>query len=376
MIITAADDETEVYYDPVSPTTTLALEHMVPANVLQNGKQFQAKIRVRPKDGQWSEYSEPIKFWCFTQPLFYFSVNGNRPTGDPPTIGVENSSITVNLVYRQTNMEGLKSYKVDLYGPDGRLLAAGQDKYNTGDLRYDMSDLSTTIRGLEDNGRYSIQAVGETDHGMIIKTDRVYLHVDYDHPATFALIEVENLPQTATIRLHSNLQMLEGWCTQDPPRYIDNERIDLTAYGAQVYFDKGFNLDGDFALHCLVQNMKDYTEILRMQNGNYEIVLTPLRGYYSSTMQEYAYFMLQVFNNVTNYEVYSSYFPVPYFDDKIHVWIRRRGGLYDLEACICQSGTHQILQPNEFDVTFKNRLEWNAVITEGYRNEPEERLEF
>ena len=376
MIITEAEDETKVVYDPPTPTTTLALEHTVPANTLRNGKQYQARLRVRPKNGQWSEYSEPIKFWCFAQPLFQFTVDGSVPTGDPPTIGVQNSSITVNLTYKQADTEGLKSYKVDLYGTDGRLLAAGQEKYNTGDIRYDMTDLSTTIRGLEDNGRYSIQAVGETDHGMIIKTERVYLHVDYDHPATFALIEVENLPKTATIRIHSNLEMLEGWCTQNPPRYIDNERIDLTGYGARVIFDKGFNLDGDFALHVVAQNMKEYDEILHMQNGFYEIVLTYLRGFWDDDMNERAYFMLEVYNNVMTYEVYSEFIPVPYFDDKVHLWVRRIGSLYDLQACICESGSHNILNPNEFYVQMRNYVEWNDLIVEGYRNEPENRLEF
>lgn len=373
MLITAANDETAVFYDPVEPTTTLALEHTVPANALQNGKQYEARVRVKPKEGQWSEYSDPIKFWCFGDPLFYFMYEGQRAGS---TVSVHNSSVTFNIYYFQTQGEGLKSFRVDLYGSDGRLILEGQEKYNTGNNRYDLSNLTTTIRGLEDNGRYMIQAVGETDHGMVIKSDKIILNVEYDHPAAFSLIDVENLAESATIRVHSNLEMLEGWCTQEPPRYIDNSRIDLTAYGATVYFDKGFSLAGDFTIHLLGQNFHPYQSIFRMQNGDNAIELFYMRGWYDAAMREQAYFMLKVYNQVTNYVLCSPYINVPYYDDKIHLWIRRKGAIYDLDCCVAESGSHIITKPNEFDVQFRNFQEWNAVIVEGYQNEPEERLEF
>lgn len=378
LLITAADDELDIYYEAEPNTqTTLSTNHVVPGNTLANGKQYMARVRVAPKDGQWSAWSDPIKFWCFGVPTFHFLINGEQVlgSGSRPTVQIQNSSVDVGLFYYQAQREGLKSYKVDLYGQDGRLILEGSERYNTGDIRYDTVE-GVTVRGLEDNHVYSIQAVGETDHGMIITSDRVYLDVNYDHPATFSLIEVENVAEDAVIRIHSNLILFEGWSNQVPPRYIDNDRIDLTPYGAFVMFDQGFNCSGDFALHMVGQNFHDYADILTIQNGDYTITLKIMRGWYDADMKEQCYLLLKVLNATGNYELVSTFMDVPYFDDQVHIYLMRKAGLYELNWCISKSGSHEISNPKCFDVWLKNDSDWRAVITQGYRNLEDERLEF
>lgn len=354
----------------------MAAEITVPADSLVNGKHYKAKVRVAPRGKQWSTWSDEIQFWCFGDPEFHFIINGQVPSDHGGIVRVESSSQAVQLYYYQAHKEGVKSFKIELFGADGRVIQETQERYDVGDIRYDTTDMYATIRGLEDNHMYSIQATAETDHGMIVKSDRVYLEVEYIHPATFALIDVENMPDDAMIRIHSNLVMMEGHVFPEPPKFIEGKRIDLTAYGSYVTFDKGFNINGDFTLHLVGQNFHEYAELLSMKNGDNYITLTYMRGWYDENQIEKAYLRLEVNSPPLQYQLYSTFLDVPYFDDVMHIYIRRRGGLYDLEWCTSLSGSHEITNPKGFDVQFRNEKEWSEVITEGYRNVPEDRLEF
>lgn len=361
----------------IIPENHMASEITVPMNTLTNGKHYKASVRVQPINGTMqAEWSEPIQFWCYGDPEFHFIINGVVPSEHGGVVRIESSSQVVELYYYQVHGEGIKSFKIELFGADGRKIQETQEKYATGDIRYDTTQLSATIRGLEDNHLYSILATAETDHGMIVRSDRAYLEVEYEHPATFSLIDVENMPDDAMIRIHSNLVLMEGHAYPDPPKYIDDKRIDLTGYGSYVTFDKGFNLNGDFTLHLVGQNFHEYAELLSIKNGSNDIRLTFIRGWYDENQTEKAYLRLEVEGPPVTYEQYSSFLDVPFFDDVLHIYIRRRNGLYDVEWCICESGSHIITNPKGFDVRFRSDQEWNAVITEGYRNVTEDRLEF
>lgn len=355
---------------------TMAAEITVPRDTLTNGKHYKATVQVFTRDGSASTVSDTIQFWCFGDPVFHFLINNMAPSEHPGDVRVESSSLAVQLYYHQAHGEGVKSYKIELFNADGRKIQESEERYDIGGIRYDTTDMNAVIRGLEDNHRYSILATAETEHGMIVTSDRVYLEVEYEHPSTFALIDVENMPDDAMIRIHSNLVVMEGHGYPDPPKFIDDKRVDLTSYGSYVVFDKGFNLNGDFTLHLVGQNFHDYAELLSIKNGQNDIRLTYMRGWYDENQVEQAYLRLEVEGPPVTYEQYSTFINVPYFDDVLHIYIRRRNGLYDLEWCVCESGSHIITNPKGFDVRFRNQAEWDAVITEGYRNVQEDRLEF
>ena len=51
---------------------TMQLKHTLPANTLNNGVLYNARIAVVDIDNNISEYSDPILFYCFTTPTFIF----------------------------------------------------------------------------------------------------------------------------------------------------------------------------------------------------------------------------------------------------------------------------------------------------------------
>ena len=357
-------------------TETLKLEHVLPANALARNMCYSATVAVRDRNDQWTSESEPMIFWCFGTPEFMFNIGGQIITESQRSVTIENSSAAIGLFYKQLGQEGLNSYRVDLFDAGGQLLANGTNKYMTEGIRYDTTAPEVTIRGLEDNGQYYIQAFGVTDHGMEVHTPRLLLNVEYAHPLAFSLLEVENIEENATIRIHSNLNMLEGHTSIEPPSYIDGTRIDLTEYGANVSFDEGYTLTGDFTVHLTGQNFLPYNEILTIRNGNNMITLTYMAGWYSEDGVECGYFILRVQNGIgEDYVLYSPFFPKPYVDDVVYIWIQRRGTLYDLQCCV-EEGDHVITNSREFDVRMRTAEEWDVLIVDGYMNIEACRLEF
>ena len=338
---------------------------------------------VYDRDGNESYPSPSIRFHCYGVPQFFLMYEGERlekdKVGNEPRLTIRNSSATFNIYYSQTQNLALNSYRLDLYDAQKQLLTEGKPRFlgayqGFGDLDYTAAP-EVTVRGLQDDGRYFVQAVGESEYGMTIYSPMVELNVEYMSPPSFSVIEGTNIERDATIRIHSNLQITEGWCSIDPPRYIDNERIDLTMSGGYVRFDD-FTLTGDFTVHIQAQNFIFYQNFLEIRNGEHLIQLKLMRGWYDETMRERAYIMCKVFNAVTNYEIYSNNFDVPYFDDTVYVWLRRQGNLYDLQGCVRSNGNHSTTAPRAFDVWLKSESEWAKIEFEGYKNVDKSRLEF
>lgn len=372
---------TKVWDDIDRPS--LKMSHILPANALVRNRRYQARLCVYDRDGNESYPSPPIRFHCYGIPQFFLMYEGERldkdKGGNEPRITIHNSSATFNVYYSQTQNLALNSYRLDLYDAQKQLLTEGKPRFlgayqGFGDLDYTAAP-EVTVRGLQDDGRYFVQAVGESEYGMTIYSPMVELNVEYLSPPQFSVIEATNIERDATIRVHSNLTIIEGYCSVDPPRYINNERIDLGASGAYVRFDKGFTLNGDFALHIEGYNFIFYHDFLEIQNGDYTITLKLMRGWFDEDMKEHAYIKCKVFNNCTNYEVYSHMMLVPGYNDLVYVWLRRKGNHYQVDGCVIPTG-ESVEGSRLFWAYFTNADEWNRLITEGYRNVPEQRLEF
>lgn len=363
---------------------SLRMSHELPANVLARNKRYQARLSVFDREGNESYPSPPVRFHCYGTPRFCLMYDGDMleldNRGQEPRVKIENSTAVFRIYYSQTQDLALSSYRLDLYSAQKQLLAEGSPKYlgaykGFGDLDYTAAP-EVSVRGLEDNGRYFVQAVGETEYGMVIYSPMVELDVEYLSPPQFSIIEATNIEHDATIRVHSNLIVLEGWCSQNPPRYIDNQRIDLGSAGAYVKFDKGFTILGDFAIYLEMYNPIFYQEFFEIQNGDYKITLKLMRGWYDENMRERAYIMCRVYNNVTNYEIYSDMFDVPGYGDLVYVWLRRKGNYYELNGCMIPSEDDDNWRTRVFYAFFDNAIQWDRLVTEGYRNIEERRLEF
>ena len=103
---------------------TYKFTHTLPANTLTNGTYYQATLTTKDAQGNISNASAPIQFYCYSQPSFEIS---NMPSGNVIT----NSSFAFAVMYNQAQGETLNAYVFNLYSASGALISTSNMMYNT-----------------------------------------------------------------------------------------------------------------------------------------------------------------------------------------------------------------------------------------------------
>ncbi len=235
-------------------TNSLLLRHILPENTLTNGILYNAVIQVIDRENNISPASDPILFFCYTQPTITATVTDGEI--------VQNSSCTVGIIYEQPEGEELQSFNVELYNGFKELIY-------TSNMKYDLSS-TVTLTGLEDNMTYFIQAVGETINHMITKSGLIRINVDYIQPDLYTYISVENRYNYGDIVFTSNLVSVEG--RSDNSVFIDDEYVD-TVNGSSVIFDENFSLDNNFSLIMKGYNFQTNKVFIVLKNTNNTVSL-------------------------------------------------------------------------------------------------------
>ena len=218
-----------VVYDATE--LTMRLQHTIPAGKLVAGKQYLIQIQVFDSDGNSSNLSESVLFYCFTTPTFYFS---NINNGDV----YKTANITLDLVYEQPEGEVLKNFQFLQYSSD-------KIPTNSSSVLYSSSSLHYTFHGLINNSVYYFRAIGETSHGMILDTGYISISIAFDTiPANLAF-SAENNYKYGYIDLRLNIINIGYEIEND--NYTLQDGL-LTLINNSLSYNKGFNVDEDFSL--------------------------------------------------------------------------------------------------------------------------------
>lgn len=225
------DNETsnEVYNEEYLSGKT---EHLLLTKNLNNkvfaGKQYLIKLKVFNLDGDESEFSSPVLFYCFTKPTFEFiNISDNDYKG---------SDITLNLKYEQLEGEEIKSFQFFKYSIDNILLESSKVYYST-------SVLSHIFYGLDNNTTYIFKAVCETKHGIICE-DTVQITVLLDNLPSSVAIDINNHYKDGYISLRLNLKIIEYELGNDD--YELKDGVLIIKNNSLLY--KGFSINEDFSL--------------------------------------------------------------------------------------------------------------------------------
>lgn len=305
----------KVVYNKIQET--LQFYHILPSNILTNGNVYNAQISIFDKEGNESDLSNVIIFYCFTTPLFSFS-NLNDSTNQ-----IQNSNYELQLQYSQVENEPLNYYKIILYNFNQNEVFNSGNLYNTETLKY-------LLTSLLNNTQYYVQAVGQTLNGINIDTGLIHIVVRYISPSVFSLVQLENLPFDASVKVDSRFVKIVGKSNPDPPKFIDDKRVDLTDSDSYVEFDKGFNISDNFTLEMLVSSLTDYSIFYEHDDGKYKMELKYMRGKFDGYNREVGYVILRIYNSLTNYVVMSNYINIPRENDNIYIFIKKIGGLCDV----------------------------------------------
>lgn len=296
---------------------TMKLSHIISADKLKNGICYNAEIQIIDKDGNESPFSNKIIFYCYTTPTWNF-------TNLIQDQIITNSSFNAQIEYSQPEGEILNSYRFILYDGLSNIIFSTPNRYDTSNLSYNISNLS-------DDKAYFLRATGETLNGMIIDTGRIGFTVSYVQPSVFALVHLDNVYDEGYIKITSNIITIEGSATPDPPKYIEDKKIDLTDEGAKVIFDEGFTIDNNFTLKSYMENLSQNTTVIELSNYNNKIIIDYRFGSFNGE-NEKAYFELRSYSGLENYYLMSNTINKPSTSDRIFLFIRRINNVYEIKC--------------------------------------------
>lgn len=223
-----------VVYDEVQ--TTMKLQHTIPANTLAVGKRYLLQLQVLDSDGNSSNLSDAVLFYCFTTPTFNFN---NITDG----MTYKNTSITLAVNYSQPDNEQLKSLQFLKYSYDKTLLTQSN-------IFHSLAGFS--FNGLQNNTTYYFRAVGETVHGLPLDTGYVKVNVEYKTLPANIIFSINNNYCEGYIKLISGIKDIEYKFDNDSYELKDGL---LTLKNNSLIYMNSFSINSDFVLFVEAKNL-------------------------------------------------------------------------------------------------------------------------
>ncbi len=205
------------------------LNHIVPANTMEPGRSYIIRVQVYDSDGNHSNFSDGVLFYCYTTPLFYFSNMNNDDF-------VSEANLTLDLCYSQQEDEPLDEYAFYLYDP-------AKNQIYTSDLFHTEKNLSHTVYGLSNHTVYYIRAFGKTKRGMSVDTGYIKINVKYNTVKANFSFEAANDKKTGCITLKTNI-LTVGYRLDNDNYMLENGEVTLD--GNALTYETGTY--GDFTL--------------------------------------------------------------------------------------------------------------------------------
>lgn len=299
--------------------TTYKFVHTLPANTLTNGTYYQATLTTKDAQGNVSNASVPIQFYCFTAPTFQIT---NMPNNNVIT----NSSFAFNVEYNQTEGELLNAYVFNLYSVSGALISTSGLMYLTNSTL--LVNLSYLFSGFEDNASYSIEVNGETVNGTQITTGKIAFTTSYSKPDVFSFLFLTNNCKDGYITIRSNIIGINGIATPDPPTYIDNKEIDLRNEGSSVVWNDGYEVGRNWTTRIWGRDFTPNTEIFRFSNVAGDTITVE---YHTDDTQCWFEMRAKHVNWTWGYVIESTHIALPTSIEQIFCWLRSVDGLYDIK---------------------------------------------
>lgn len=287
---------------------TMRPEHIIQANSgLQNGKLYNASVKVTDVDGKDSEWSDTVLFYCITTPTFKINII--------PDQIIRAQTYGVDVSYSQPEGELLQSYRVRVFNSSNAVIYDSNTRYILDTVK---------ITNLQDNSHYTILATGETINGMQLTTGQINFSVDFVKSETYFVCELQNMYDTGGVYIKSNIISVEGSSDSDVT-YIDNEIADLT--NNVVHFNKGFVISDDFSLLIRGYGFEVGSNILQL-SGNDEFVTVEYK--YDKYKDVYYFELIALYKN-NKYIITKQN---PYHLQEISLRIKRKNSLFEMEVNI------------------------------------------
>mgnify|MGYP004500297593 CR=1 FL=1 len=214
----------------------MKLSYELAANTLSPG-QYTIQIQVFDFDGNSSELSQPVLFYCFTKPELKFIDFNNR---------VNKANITVTISYSQLESDALKNYIYYLYDQNKSLIAESKVFYNSDNYTY-------TFYGIKNLSTYYIRCIGKTLHDFDADTGYCEFTTDYIIPPNNMFIQVENNMCEGYITIDCNIVDIGYRVDGEDPIFNGNSEVILD--GSKVTYTSGYDLSDEFSIFIKARNI-------------------------------------------------------------------------------------------------------------------------
>ena len=304
---------------------TYKYEHIVNAGELANGIYYNAVLITFDAQGNESQASIPIQFYCYTAPIIQF-------TNIPASGIIQNASFNFEFLYTQSENERLNSYVVNLYNSAKVLLSTSGSVYVVNGMPpYTGSYL---FSGFENNTIYFIELNGVTINGTIVSTGLLQISVNYIQLDLFSLMELSNNCNGGYITLKSNIALIEGSSNPTPPTFIENKEVDLTDADSWVKYDSGYEVINNFLARAWVRKPAPYSTLIQFSNTSGQTIeVRFMKGYeYADDETMKAYIEVIVSSLLgRSYYIYSNYVPILTDDKYYTIWLTRVNNIYQIQ---------------------------------------------
>lgn len=200
----------------------------LPANTIKTG-QYTAQIQVFDFDGNSSELSQPVLFYCYSTPSVSFSNFTDK---------INKSSINLSLSYTQAENDSVKEFAFYLYDLQKKIVTKSNNFYS-------LNDSSYTFLGLKNLTTYYVQCKGTSLHNMDFDTGLCEINVNYIVQPNNMLLLLSNNKCEGYIQVDCNIidvgYIIEG----GKPEFKNGEVI---LDNKKVTYISGFDFSDNFSM--------------------------------------------------------------------------------------------------------------------------------
>lgn len=352
LIIRRHSDNVIVYNRIVE---TYSFYQDVPAGTLVNGVYYDFYFNTYDFDGNISDDSNVVLFWCYTTPSLTF-------TNIPDSHIINSVSYNFKCIYNQIEGERVESVSYKLYNNENVLIDYSSNIYTSenppNEFEYSFEDL------LEDT-RYYIEVTGATVNGTSITTGKIYFTVKYGEPIFYEKLKLQNNASNGYINISTNLIAIDGYSNKQPQTFIDGMVV-LDNIDDYVEWRDGFNIPSSFTIQILMKPCL-LGKIATLKNANntlkLDIELKREIPYGEEEVKDCFY--VKERNSLSNLTsvIRSNYVDIINNNSYICLWIKKIETAWDLRFEVINT-TENIINWN----TVSN-IEYNRVTDKSWENE-------
>lgn len=297
-----ADTNAQVYHNSIE---TMKLMQTIPSGSLSNNKQYYIQVCVYDVNGEVSELSDSLYFWCYSTPQLSLTTLNS----DGSTL-INTSNYEVGVSYSQAENRKISEYVYYLYDSTKTQIYASGTKYYSTDMG---NILSCPLKALESGNIYYFSIRVITVDNITVEIPKVKFSVDYRKPLSYSVLNVECDKKAGYMKYSTYIVMVEGHATGN---YKLNDGL-LEIENGKVYYNTGFSISDDFVIG------------IKYKNGT-SICLSNKSDTITLTQEEYEgkiHYKLEVTNDILPSMIQYSDF----FDDinKLRtIYIKRINGIY------------------------------------------------